>query len=109
MSLENVQPGDTLIVHSNGPRVLMKVVRVTKTQIVTANNKFRKSDGNLVGDTDWHSYSVDVPKPGEIEEIFAKQHQRKWVCKVEKACQINLLRKMSVEKLQHLKEILEMP
>jgi hypothetical protein len=107
--LENVQPGDTLIVHSNGHRVLTKVVRTTKTQIVTANNKFRKSNGNLVGDTDWHSYSVDAPKPGEVEEILAEQLQRRLVHRVEKACQINLLRKMSTEKLQHLKEILEMP
>jgi hypothetical protein len=108
MSLENVQPGDTLIVHGlRTPRQFTTVERTTKTQIVTDHRKFRKADGRLIGGDIWSSSNVEVPKPGEIEEIRAEQLQRRLVNQVDDACKINLLREMSLEKLQKLYNVLE--
>jgi hypothetical protein len=111
MSLENVQPGDTLIIHGlRTPRLFTTVNRLTKTQIVIDNgSKFRRSNGRLIGADIWSSSSVEVPKPGECDEIRQNQLQRRLVSWVDDACQINLLRGMSVEKLQQLTTVLEKP
>ncbi len=73
MSLENVQPGDTLIWHTDFGRIkrLITVVRVTKTQIVIDGFKFRKTDGYRIGfGSTMNRSQVTIPSDHEIEEIF---------------------------------------
>ncbi len=106
--LENVQPGDTLILHGRNRRGMTTVTRLTKTQIVTKRGKFRKDTGWLVGSDIWSVLKAAVPKTDDIAEILKERLQSKLVCQVD-ACHINRLREMSVEKLQQLNTILETP
>jgi hypothetical protein len=109
MSLENVQPGDTLIWHGNYGRSkrIVVVKRITKTQIVVGLSKFRKSDGKLVGVKGWAATNVTIPKPGEIEEVHYLHLQSKLISQINDGCQLNLLQKMSLGKLEELNRVLE--
>ena len=109
MNLENVQVGDTLI--WNGRYIadsrIVKVTRLTKTQVIVGLDKFRKSDGRSVGGSAWDTISVTIPKEGEIEKIREARLHRKLAYDISDACQINLLRKMSLKQLQRLNTLLE--
>ncbi len=109
MNLENVQVGDTLI--WNGRNIadsrIVVVSRLTKTQIIIGESKFRKSDGQLVGGSAWSSHSLTIPKEGEIEEIKIELLHHKLIGRVNDACHINKLRVMSLEQLKQLNSVLE--
>ena len=109
MNLEEVQVGDTLI--WNGRHIanaqIVKVDRLTKTQIIiSGGTRFRKSDG-YIADSTWHSVNLTIPKEGEIEKIQEAQLHRNLVNRISDACQINKLRAMSLDTLQRLNEVLE--
>jgi len=109
MSLENVQPGDTLIRTGGymGRRSLVTVDRTTKTQIVTGSgDKFRKLDGWLVGG-ELHAPNVTIPKAGEVEEVHLLARRLRLVRYITQACRPPQLRKMPIDTLEKLKEILE--
>ena len=75
MNLEDVQPGDTLIWHTDfgQPKQHINVIRVTKTLIITKCFKFRKSDGYRIGPgASMNRSRVTIPQPGEIAEIGDK-------------------------------------
>ena len=69
-SLENVKVGDMVIERSRWRIALAKVTKVTATQVVIGENKYRKKDGYLVGSTgSWYPNRISLPKEGEIEEL----------------------------------------
>ncbi len=110
MNLENVQVGDTLI--WNGRHLadsrIVKVTRLTKTQIIIGTNRYRKSDGKTVGGGSvWSSNNVRIPEDGEIEKIREAQLHQKLVNQIDDACQINKLRDMPLCTLQEINEVLE--
>ncbi len=107
--LENVQVGDTLI--WNGRHVadsrVVTVDRLTKTQIIIGDSRYRKSDGRTVGGSGWNSVSVTIPEKGEIEKIREARLHRQLMYEINGACQIGQLRILSLEKLQQLNSLLE--
>ncbi len=105
--LENVQVGDTLILSGRHTSRAVKVDRLTKTQIVIDLNKFRKSDGQIVGGSDWFILSVTIPEEGEIKKIQEARIRLNLEHYINDACQIQLVRKMSLDTLQRLDKILE--
>jgi len=109
MSLENVQPGDTLIRwdSSMGRKSLVTVARITKTQIIMGSgDKFRKPDGWLVAG-ELHAPYVTIPKAGEVEEVHLLVRRSRLVRYITQACRPPQLRKIPVDTLEKLKEILE--
>lgn len=68
--LSNVQVGDFVISHCRvGTRVL-KVIKITPTQIVTVGNKrYRKKDGYAIGSGGFYYDYATIPKEGEVESI----------------------------------------
>lgn len=64
-TLEDLQPGDEIVVwpaHASDRLRIQKIDRITKTQIVIGNLKFRRDSGRQVGSHDcWHFFSVSVP------------------------------------------------
>lgn len=68
--LSNVQVGDFVISHCcSGTRVL-KVVKITPTQIVTVGNeRYRKKDGYAIGSGGFYYDYATIPKEGEVESI----------------------------------------
>ena len=104
MNLESVQTGDTLIYNDRNPAdsKIVEVERTTKTQIIAGGQRFLKSSGRLVGTTVWDSVNVTIPKDGEIEKVQnARLHQR-LVYKISGACQVNQLRKLTLDQLEEL-------
>ena len=73
-SLENVKVGDMVIERSRWRIAVAKVTRVTATQVVIGENKYRKKDGYLVGSTGrWYPSRISLPKESEIEELRAQK------------------------------------
>ena len=69
-SLENVKVGDMVIERSRWRIALAKVTKVTATQVVIGENRYRKKDGYLVGSAGrWYPNRISLPKEGEIEEL----------------------------------------
>lgn len=68
--LSNVQVGDFVISHCRAGRRVLKVEKITPTQIVTVGNKrYRKKDGYAIGSGGFYYDSITVPKEGEVESI----------------------------------------
>ena len=78
--LENLSPGDRVIVSSGGvlrPEKVGRVDRLTKTQIILADgSRFRKSDGWQSGDGWSRSYLREASEE-TIKEIAALARRRK--------------------------------
>lgn len=73
-SFENVKVGDVVIERSRWRIALAKVTKVTATQVVIGENRYRKKDGYLVGSTGrWYPSRISLPKEGEIEELRAQK------------------------------------
>jgi len=107
MNLENVQPGDTLIWNGNRDQRITTVDRVTKTQIITDYGRYRKSDGGAVGpQLAFGNNSLSIPELDEVEKVHEQLLHKKLVGRVNDACQLHCLRKLSLETLQQLNEIL---
>ena len=73
-SLENVKVGDVVIERCRWRIALAKVTKVTATQVVIGENRYRKKDGYLVGSTgSWYPNRISLPNEGEIEELRAQK------------------------------------
>lgn len=70
-NLENVKVGDLLVRRSHFKTELVKISRLTPTQIVVDDGKkYYKKNGYMVGnDNMWYSVWVYIPKEGEVEQI----------------------------------------
>ena len=72
MKLESVKAGDELLISSHFMRddYLAKVDRVTKTQVIIGNNRYRISDGKQVGsDSLWNVPKATIPTPDIRESV----------------------------------------
>lgn len=73
-SLENVKVGDVVIEHCRWENVIATVTKVTATQIVIGEDRYRKKDGYLIGSAgSWYHRWISLPKEGEIEELREQQ------------------------------------
>lgn len=72
MTLKDLKFGDVVVYNSNDAYHISKIVkveRITNTQIIAMGLKFRKSNGTIISDKKWSTASIHVPETGEIEEI----------------------------------------
>jgi hypothetical protein len=79
-SLNDVEVGGLLAVHGrfNDTRVV-KVERITSTQLIAGGERFRKSDGNRVGDSDqWHRTWARVPTEDDFATAGLRRAKDKW-------------------------------
>lgn len=69
-NLADVKVGDLLIKHFRATRSIVKVEKLTPTQIVvTGGDRFRKKDGYEIGCGGFYYCNITIPKDGEIESI----------------------------------------
>lgn len=69
-NLADVKVGDLLIKHFRGIRSVVKVEKLTPTQIVvTGGDRFRKKDGYEIGSGGFYHCYITLPKEGEVESI----------------------------------------
>lgn len=68
--LDNLAVGDTVVVESNDRRNLTKVVRFTKTQIVTTKgSKFSRDTGTNIGGDHWNHSFLQEPTQERLDKI----------------------------------------
>lgn len=67
--LKDLVAGDDVLVTGNYYRRISKVVKVTKTQIVVNNVRFRRDSGWQCGSDSWDRKSISVPTEKEISEV----------------------------------------
>lgn len=73
--LENLKPGDTVIVSFRGERILRQVEKVGKLHITVDGDKYRKNSGVQAGDGRWYYRSLHEVTPEKIAEM--KEEQRR--------------------------------
>lgn len=74
--LKDLVAGDDVIVSGMYNRRIAKVDKVTKTQIVVNNARFRRDSGWQCGSNSWDRKSISVPTEKEISDI-KKENLRK--------------------------------
>ena len=67
--LKDLVAGDDVIVSGMYNRRIAKVDKVTKTQIVVNNARFRRDSGWHCGSNSWDRKSISVPTEKEISDI----------------------------------------
>ena len=67
--LKDLVAGDEVLVTGIYHRRIAKVDRVTKTQIIVDNTRFRRDSGWQYGGDSWSRKSIFVPTEKEISEI----------------------------------------
>lgn len=67
--LKDLVVGDDVLVTSMCHRRIAKIDKVTKTQIVVDNVRFRRDSGWQCGGDSWNVKSISVPTEKEISDI----------------------------------------
>lgn len=67
--LKDLVVGDDVLVTSMCHRRIAKIDKVTKTQIIANNARFRRDSGWQCGSDRWDSKSISVPTEKEISDI----------------------------------------
>mgnify|MGYP004560066019 CR=1 FL=1 len=67
--LKDLVAGDEVLVTDISHRRIVKVDKVTKTQIVAGNIRFRRDSGWQCGGDRWNVRRISVPTEKEISEI----------------------------------------
>lgn len=67
--LKDLVIGDDVLVTGISYRRIVKIDRVTKTQIVVGNARFKKDSGWQCGSDRWNLRKISVPTEKEISDI----------------------------------------
>lgn len=67
--LKDLVAGDDVLVVGMSCRCIAKIYKVTKTQIVVNNARFRRDSGRQCGGDSWSRKSIFVPTEKEISDI----------------------------------------
>ena len=67
--LKDLVAGDDVLVVGRSCRHIAKIDKVTKTQIVVNNARFRRDSGWQCGGDRWNVKSISVPTEKEISDI----------------------------------------
>ena len=67
--LEDLKAGDDVLVISRYYRCIAKVDKVTKTQIIADNARFRRDSGWQYGGDSWNRKRISVPTEKEISDV----------------------------------------
>ncbi len=67
--LKDLIAGDDVLVVGRYRRCIAKIDKVTKTQIVVNNARFRRDSGWQCGGDSWSRKSISVPTEKEISDI----------------------------------------
>ena len=77
--LKDLVVGDDVIVKSMNHRRIAKVDKVTKTQIIANNDRFRRDSGWQYGGDSWNRKSISVPTEKEISDIKEENFRKKLI------------------------------
>ena len=77
--LKDLVVGDDVLVKGMNHRRIAKVDKVTKTQIVIDNAKFRRDSGWQCGSDSWDMKSISVPTEKEISDVKEETFRKKLI------------------------------
>lgn len=77
--LKDLVTGDEVLVTGMSYRRIAKVDKVTKTQIVVDNDRFRRNSGWQCGSDMWNKRRVSVPTEKEISDIKEENFRKKLI------------------------------
>jgi len=78
----HLKAGDLVVVNGRYHRTLNPIIKVTKTQIHTSTDKFRVSDGRLIGDL--YRLYIEKATPELVEELKNENWKNRLVIKLDK-------------------------
>ena len=79
IELKDLQVGDNVLVTGMSYRRISKIDKVTKTQIVVGNARFRRDSGWQCGGDRWNVRRISVPTEKEISEIKEETLRKKLI------------------------------
>ena len=71
--LKDLVEGDEVLVTGMSHRHISKVDKVTKTQIIVNNARFRRDSGWQCGGDRWNVRKISVPTEKEISDVIKKR------------------------------------
>lgn len=77
--LKDLVAGDDVLVKGMHSRRIAKVNKVTKTQIIINNARFRRNSGWQCGDDSWNRKRIYVPTEKEISDVKEENLRKKLV------------------------------
>ena len=77
--LKDLVAGDEVLVTGTLHRRIAKVDKVTKTQIVIDNDRFRRDSGWQCGVDSWYRKSISVPTEKEISDVKEENFRKKLI------------------------------
>lgn len=77
--LKDLVEGDEVLVTGMFHRHIAKVDKVTKTQIVVDNARYRRNSGLQCGDDIWDRKSISVPTEKEISAVKEENFRKKLI------------------------------
>lgn len=75
--LKDLVVGDDVLITSRYYRRIAKVDKVTKTQIIANNARFRRDSGWQCGSDSWDRKSISVPTEKEISDVKEENFRKK--------------------------------
>ena len=82
--LSSLRVGDKVVVYGRKSKRISTIDKITKTQIVIGNLKFRKSNGTQVGNDTWTNKCIGIASKEIIEKIEREQNIRDMRIYIEK-------------------------
>lgn len=77
--LKDLITGDDVLVEGRSCRRIAKVDKVTNTQIVVDNVRFRRDSGWQCGGDSWSRKSISVPTEKEISDIKEENFRKRLI------------------------------
>lgn len=77
--LKDLVAGDAVLVVGVSCRRIAKIDKVTKTQIVVNNARFRRNSGWQCGSDIWNRKSISVPTEKEISDVKEEYFRKKLI------------------------------
>lgn len=77
--LKDLVAGDNVLVTGMYHRRIAKVDKVTKTQIIVNNARFRRDSGWQYGGDSWNRKSISIPTEKEISDVKEETFRKKLI------------------------------
>ena len=77
--LKDLVVGDDVLVTGRSYRRIAKIDKVTKTQIVVDNARFRRDSGWQCGSDSWNRRSISIPTEKEISDVKEENIRKKLI------------------------------
>jgi hypothetical protein len=106
--MKNIKVGD-IVIHSYGfnSQRLLKVTKLTATQVVCGDSRFRRVGGSAVGGAAFHTSFIVPVAPGDVEKVLREAKQRKLANLIRTRCKESGLQSLGVETLEKIVALLD--